>query len=115
VRLSGNRLGDAGAKLVAASPFLCGLWWLDLSSNDIGEDGAEALVASPHLVELGTLVFYDNRDRLCERSNRDGEGAGVPPLGQALERKHGHRGFLHLADPGGDDRLSPRRGRLPDR
>jgi uncharacterized protein (TIGR02996 family) len=41
--------------LLAASPRLAGLRWLDLSSNPMGDEGAAALAASPHLRGLAYL------------------------------------------------------------
>ena len=59
--LSNNRLGDAGARLLAQSAWLEGLASLNLSCTCIGNAGAEALAGSPHLANLHDLYLTNNR------------------------------------------------------
>jgi Ran GTPase-activating protein (RanGAP) involved in mRNA processing and transport len=49
--LSGNHIGDAGARALAASPHMAHITTLNLSGNKIGPEGAAALAASPTLNE----------------------------------------------------------------
>jgi uncharacterized protein (TIGR02996 family) len=53
-------LGDAEAALIARSPCLSGLEWLDLGLNHVGAVGLEALAASAGLPRLGWVGFLDN-------------------------------------------------------
>jgi uncharacterized protein (TIGR02996 family) len=53
-------LGNDGAGLLAASPYLRGLRCLDLSNNFIKNDGAQLLAASPYLGGLQTLHLQNN-------------------------------------------------------
>ena len=55
--LSGNKIGEAGAQAIAAK--LTGLTSLDLSGNKIGEEGAKAIAAS--LTGLASLNLSENR------------------------------------------------------
>lgn len=41
--LGNTRIGDAGAKALAAATGLGGLEWLDLGGNEIGDEGEAAL------------------------------------------------------------------------
>jgi uncharacterized protein (TIGR02996 family) len=81
--LSGNRIGPAGVRALAGATWLANLRGLDLSGNPIGAAGAEALAASPHLDKLEVLTL----------------GAGdVPPEGRrALRGKFGRRLRLRRA------------------
>jgi Leucine-rich repeat (LRR) protein len=76
----GNRLGDAGARALAASPHLRNLLHLDLATNRIGDDGAEALADSPHLGGLICLDLHGN-----DLS---------PEVAALLRRRFGDRVFL---------------------
>jgi hypothetical protein len=49
------RVGDAGAKLLAAAPQLGELRKLQLRDNGVGDEGAAALAGSPHLGRLREL------------------------------------------------------------
>jgi uncharacterized protein (TIGR02996 family) len=53
--LTGNDLGPAGAKALAAWPGAASLQWLDVSYNDFGVSGCTALAESPHLGNLRHL------------------------------------------------------------
>jgi Ran GTPase-activating protein (RanGAP) involved in mRNA processing and transport len=57
--LHGCGIGNAGARTLAASPYLRNLTVIDLSYNDIGDSGAQALASSPNLSRLTAL--YLNR------------------------------------------------------
>jgi len=56
--LHGCGIGNAGARALAASPYLRNLTVLDLSYNDIGDSGAQALASSPNLSRLTALYLY---------------------------------------------------------
>jgi hypothetical protein len=58
--LDGNRIGDAGARALAASANLAELDYITLTDNQIGDPGAQALAASPHLSRLTTLALRRN-------------------------------------------------------
>jgi uncharacterized protein (TIGR02996 family) len=60
LHLTGGRLGDDGARLLAAAPALAGLTTLRLGDNAVGDMGALALAHSPHLRALAALVLRDN-------------------------------------------------------
>jgi uncharacterized protein (TIGR02996 family) len=53
-------LGDAEARLIARSPYLSELEWLDLGLNHIGAAGLTALAASAALPRLGYVGFLGN-------------------------------------------------------
>jgi uncharacterized protein (TIGR02996 family) len=53
-----NRVGDADATALEASPFLGGLRELDLSNSQIGDAGARALAACPGLAGLTRLDLH---------------------------------------------------------
>jgi uncharacterized protein (TIGR02996 family) len=77
LHLHGNNLGADGASLLAGSPHLNGLISLDLGDNDLGPAGAVALANSSH---LGKLTFL----RLgCNEIGPKGADAlaGSPTLG----------------------------------
>jgi hypothetical protein len=64
-----DRIGEAGAAALAASPHLARLRTLDLQGNQIGDAGAAALASSPHLAGLDELnVLYDNRMKAAGRA-----------------------------------------------
>src|SRR5919197_389139 len=60
IREAVQELGDAGAEVLAASPYLARLTALRLHKNRIGEAGAQALAASPYLANLTRLGLWDN-------------------------------------------------------
>jgi uncharacterized protein (TIGR02996 family) len=60
LHLTGGRLGDDGARLLAAAPEVAGLTTLRLGDNALGDAGAAALARSPHLAALTKLVLCDN-------------------------------------------------------
>ncbi len=101
--LQKNGLGDAAAQTLARSTQLANLQLLDLSFNAITEPGLEALAASQ---QLRRLVFVNLVGNPCgdpaETYGVDGMTgqmvpgtAALPPLGQALEAKHGELPWLH--------------------
>jgi Ran GTPase-activating protein (RanGAP) involved in mRNA processing and transport len=53
-------LGDAGAKVVAESPYLSRLEVAYLDCNEIGDEGAMAIAKSPHLTSLTHLDITRN-------------------------------------------------------
>ena len=60
LHLTGGRLGDDGARLLANSAALKGLTTLRLGDNVISDAGVTALARSPHLAGLTSLVLRDN-------------------------------------------------------
>jgi hypothetical protein len=48
-------IGQDGVILLAGSPLLEQIRWLDIRYNELGESGVEALVRSPYLAELERL------------------------------------------------------------
>jgi uncharacterized protein (TIGR02996 family) len=54
-------IGDRGAAVLAACPYLAGLARLGLACNDIGDRGVGALAGSPHLAGLHELELALNR------------------------------------------------------
>jgi uncharacterized protein (TIGR02996 family) len=61
IDFSGNRLGDAGIRILTRSPNLSGIRGLNLSSTGIGDDAVLALVSSSHLANLSELYLGNNR------------------------------------------------------
>src|SRR5262249_4700469 len=59
--LTNRRIGDDGAKALAASLRLANLSVLLLSGCDIGDAGIRALAESPHVMNLTRLDLWDNR------------------------------------------------------
>lgn len=60
INLGGNKVGDAGADLLARCEAVSKVKWLEMGGNDLGPEGVRALVHSPHLRKLKTLNFYRN-------------------------------------------------------
>ncbi len=60
VNMGGNKIGDAGADLLARSETMAKVKWLEMGGNDLGPEGVRALIRSPHLAKLKTLNFYRN-------------------------------------------------------
>lgn len=58
--LSGNALGDAGARALASRGEWTGLHTLDLSTDAIGPDGAAVLAGAAHLASLETFKIRGN-------------------------------------------------------
>ncbi len=80
LNLRANVLGDEGAAILAASPFLSRVRKLGLAYNGIGDAGAAALAASPHLRALTLLDVRHNRLTDAGRAGllgRFGEGVCV--------------------------------------
>ena len=79
--LAGNALGDAEITVLARSPHLARLRWLDLRRNRIGLPGLEVLVAA-----LPDLVYVNLEDN-------DGYDSAAP-LAEQLQASHGFRRWL---------------------
>jgi uncharacterized protein (TIGR02996 family) len=60
LHITGGRLGDDGARLLATAPALAGLTTLRLGENVLSDAGVAALARSPYLAGLTTLVLRDN-------------------------------------------------------
>ncbi|MCA9482407.1 MAG: hypothetical protein KC553_01600 [Nitrospina sp.] len=60
VNLGGNKIGDAGADLLARCEAMSKVKWLEMGGNDLGPEGLRALIKSPHLRKLKTLNLYRN-------------------------------------------------------
>jgi len=58
--VSRNKLGDDGARAIAAATHLSGLTELSAGDIGMGPAGAAALLAAPQLARLQTLVLIDN-------------------------------------------------------
>jgi uncharacterized protein (TIGR02996 family) len=92
-------LGDDDVEVLAASPHLAGLWWLDLGHNPIGRRGVEALAAAGE--RLPSLVYVGLDANPCDPRETVGlEGflivdVRLPADGKALEALHGHLPWLH--------------------
>lgn len=93
ISLMRNDLGDAEAQLIAASPYLRNLEWLDLSHNQIGVEGLEALVASANLPRLGYVNFSDNAVDDPTPQHAD-EYDATSLAAEGLQQKYGHREWL---------------------
>jgi hypothetical protein len=77
--LGGNRLGDEGVRVLAASPRLGRLTSLELTGTGIGAEGARLLESSAHLRRLTSLDLGFNsiddeqvQARLRQRFGEDG-------------------------------------------
>jgi hypothetical protein len=57
-------IGQDGVALLAISPLLAQIRWLDIRYNEVGESGVEALVSSPYLAELERLDVDEPADIL---------------------------------------------------
>ena len=98
--LRNNKIGDAGAKGIAASPHLSHLTWLDLYGNQITAAGLDALASSANLTSLRWLNLSGNRieDPSDTPGGVDGsfiDSFDSPPLGRAIEAKYGPKPWLH--------------------
>lgn len=58
--LVGERMGGAGARILAESPLVAGLRWLALPGQSLGQPGVRALVGSRYLKELEVLDLSGN-------------------------------------------------------
>lgn len=93
-------LGDSDAEALAASPHAANLRWISLANNQLGSIGIEALVASPYLARCEFLSTSGNPvDATPRLSGLDYDGTihaiEESPLGLQLEKKYGHRPWLH--------------------
>jgi uncharacterized protein (TIGR02996 family) len=93
-------LEDREATLLASSPFVRRLVYLNLAGNKIGQPGLEAITASPNLAALRVLhvEFNPVEDPVSKWSN-DGvsgltyyEGAG--PMQALLKKKYGEKAWM---------------------
>jgi len=85
--------GDEEAALIARSPYLGDLEWMDLGANHIGAAGLDALAASERLPRLGYLGFMGNAvddptPRFADEYDAD------TPEATALQAKYGPREWL---------------------
>lgn len=85
--------GDEEVALIARSPNLGNLEWMDLSANRIGAAGLDALAASDRLPRLGYLWFRGNlvedpTPRFADEYDAD------TPEAIALQEKYGPREWL---------------------
>ena len=95
-------LGDAGAAVIARSPNIAGLRYLELFDGGIGHAGVEALAASPYLARAAYVGLTKNpADPTPFAHNYDGvDTGGRPPLAADLERTFGPRPWLAVpAEP----------------
>jgi uncharacterized protein (TIGR02996 family) len=88
-----EQVGDAEAALIAGSPHLGRLEWLDLTNNLIGAAGLDALAASANLPSLGYLGFSGNQTEDPTPRHAD-EYDGYTLEGVELERRYGHKDWL---------------------
>lgn len=95
-----GELGDAEASLIATSPCVRRLVYLNLWGNRITQVGVEAIAASHHLAGLRVLEFgYNPVEDPVSRWSNDGvsgltyyEGAG--PLQALLKQTYGERAWM---------------------
>jgi uncharacterized protein (TIGR02996 family) len=88
-----EKIGDAEVMLLASSPHLAGLEWLELYNNAIGPAGLDALAASANLPSLGFLDFSGNEAEDPTPHHADGyDGYTLEAI--ELERKYGHKDWL---------------------
>jgi hypothetical protein len=92
---------DADMELLAASPMLRRLRWLDLRDNQITQKGIEALAASPNLPALRFAHLGDNpvEDPTPQIGQTDAFGdailsVDIPPAARRLEAQYGKRPWL---------------------
>lgn len=60
LNFGGNKIGNAGAHLLARYEFFSKVNWLELGGNDLGAEGTRALIKSPNLKKLKTINLYRN-------------------------------------------------------
>ena len=99
ISLAGLRLGDDGARLIAAADGPRTLRWLSLAHNGIGTAGVEALAAARWLADLPTLDLSQNPcDPVPHPAARDLDGritaVETPALSWQLTARHGPRAWL---------------------
>jgi Ran GTPase-activating protein (RanGAP) involved in mRNA processing and transport len=58
--LDDNRLGDEGVKILAASAGLANVQYLNLNGNQVTDEGVKTLAGSPHLALLKRLHLKNN-------------------------------------------------------
>ena len=86
-------LGDSEAGLIASSPCLTELEWLDLGLNHIGAAGVTALAASSGLPRLGYVGLRGNAVDDPTPRHADGHDADSP-LAADLQARYGRREWL---------------------
>lgn len=110
-------LDDDDIVMLAASPHLGELQWLELMRNAIGLQGARALAAaSAHLPQLRYVGFFGNQADPTEEFSFD-QGVVVdgrlPAAGRALEAEFGPIAWLHPEVRSSRDLPPPRHGSPP--
>jgi len=104
LELCWSGLGDRETQLLAECPHVRNLRSLGLQCNRIGMEGFEALCASPYLEGLVDVNLHGNAaPNPTQEAGYEWTGAlvvvsGLPPEGEALERKYGYKRWLHTAD-----------------
>jgi uncharacterized protein (TIGR02996 family) len=93
LKLAGEALGDAEATLLARSPYLTSLEWLDVSRNQIGAHGLEELAASIRLPRLGYVQFAANAVADPTPQHADAYDAASATAKQ-LQARYGARAWL---------------------
>jgi len=84
---------DEDAAVIARSPYLGNLEWMDLGANHIGAAGLDALAASDRLPRLGYLGFLGNKvDDPTPRFADDYDAD--TPVARQLQEKYGPREWL---------------------
>jgi hypothetical protein len=116
LRLAQTGATDNQVELLAKSPFVADLCWLDLSSNSLGLRSLRALAASSTLESLQWLNFGSNKveDPSPEPCFDMGTLVHVnySQLGMELEKEFGKKAWLSLANSElgpSPDELIPRR------
>lgn len=97
--LTGSRVGDEGAALLAEAPGLSTLRWLDLRWTGVSRQGLDRLCASPLGRRLRWLHLRLPGEDAPHDEPVDEEGRLIEflaqPLGTELEARHGPLPFLH--------------------
>lgn len=108
-----DKLGDEEAMLLAASPHVRSLVYLDLWGNHIGQPGLEAIAASENLGLLQHLsIEYNDVESPVGREVTDGVSGLVffqrgGPLAAVIQQKYGPKAWL-------EQPVSPERFRMCD-
>lgn len=99
----GDEIGDEEVEILARSPYLGNLRWLDLSFNRITVRGVEALCASTSMPQLAFLNLAGNPvpepGESCGVDGMSGlivwESIALSDFGRRLEARFGYRAWLH--------------------
>ena len=100
--LSKQKLDDGDLALLAASPNLDNLIFLDISLNPIGYDGLDKLVRSPGLPRLEVVSTIGIKDDPATRTSYDVEGGRVDDEIPTIQSSLGNR-FAWTQLVGGPD------------